>query len=61
MIRLGLIWLIIFDGSWLLGAQRWVEAAVFGVLLVLTLAMVHGTRTLQAFISREVYRSDRGS
>lgn len=59
VIRLGLTWLILFDGSWLLGAQRWIEATVFGVLLILTLGMVHGTRTLQAFVSREVYRSDR--
>lgn len=60
VMRLGLIWLIVFDGSWLLSAGFWRESLLFAGLLLITLAAVHATRALQAVAEQEVYRSDRG-
>lgn len=44
----GMIWLIIYDGSWLLTAGLWSVAWVFGVLLVLAAALLRGRAMVQA-------------
>lgn len=59
LMRLGLTWLIIFDGSWFLSAGLWQASILFAALLLLTWIAVQAARALQRITEREMYRSDR--
>lgn len=51
IMRWGLIWLIVFDGSWFASAGGWREAWVFLGLLIATLCFVQLTRVLASVVA----------
>lgn len=46
--RLAMIWLIVYDGSWLLGAGRWMPAALMAVVLLACIAIPKVNRAMMA-------------
>ncbi|MDH3583988.1 MAG: UbiA family prenyltransferase [Phycisphaerae bacterium] len=48
LMKLGLLWLIVYDAAWLLGAGLWTQAAVVGALLPLAWSAMWGVHHLRA-------------